>query len=317
MGFGTFGSDASGVVPAGGDFGAFGTAGGTSGEAHNAPAGVVGDSGSGNGVVGLSNSGVGTGGASFSGIGVSGRTDVGVAVEASGRDGIGLHAFVNTGAIAGFFEGGVNISGQLFVREDVTVGGSGSTATLHASNVDANVKQFRIDHPVDPANKYLCHCSVESPDMMNIYNGNVALDAGGEVVVELPAWFEALNQDFRYQLTAVGAPGPNLYVAEKIRGGRFKIAGGLAGMEVSWQVTGVRHDAYAIAHRVQVEQEKPEAERGCYLHPELFGEPAERSIEWASQDRLRRMRANRAGTHPDLHGPALRDERSAAAHEAS
>jgi hypothetical protein len=34
-----------------------------------------------------------------------------------------------------------------------------------------------------------------------------------------PDWFSALNKDFRYQLTAIGAPGPNLYIAEEISGG--------------------------------------------------------------------------------------------------
>ena len=40
--------------------------------------------------------------------------------------------------------------------------------------------------------------------MMNIYNGNVITDANGEAVVALPEWFEALNRDFRYQLTVIG-----------------------------------------------------------------------------------------------------------------
>lgn len=48
----------------------------------------------------------------------------------------------------------------------------------------------------------------------------------------LPEWFETLNRDFRYQLTAVGAPGPNLYVAEEISGNHFKIAGGQPGAKV-------------------------------------------------------------------------------------
>jgi hypothetical protein len=69
-----------------------------------------------------------------------------------------------------------------------------------------------IDHPLDPANKYLHHSFVESPDMKNIYDGVVVLNAKGEAVVKLPTWFGALNKDFRYQLTPIGAPGPNLYI---------------------------------------------------------------------------------------------------------
>ncbi len=143
---------------------------------------------------------------------------------------------------------------------------------------------FRIDHPLDPANRYLQHSFVESPDMMNIYNGNAELDAAGEAWVELPEWFEVLNQDFRYQLTPIGAPGPNLYVAEEISGNRFRIAGGEAGMRVSWQVTGVRHDAYAQANRIAVDVEKPAGERGKYLHPELLGLPRTSAIGAAAEE---------------------------------
>jgi hypothetical protein len=80
-----------------------------------------------------------------------------------------------------------------------------------------------------------------------------------------------------YQLTCIGGWAP-VYVADEISGNRFKIAGGQPGMKVSWQVTGVRQDAYANAHRIPVEQEKPVQERGYYLHPEAFGQPAERGI---------------------------------------
>ena len=143
-------------------------------------------------------------------------------------------------------------------------------------NVNGNVNKssgnFKIDHPLDPANKYLYHSFVESPDMMNIYNGIIVLDRRGVAWVELPNYFEVLNQDFRYQLTAIGAPGPNLYIAKEISGNRFRIAGGKPGMKVSWQVTGVRHDKLANAHRTQVEVEKTGKERGTYLHPELFPE---------------------------------------------
>jgi hypothetical protein len=126
---------------------------------------------------------------------------------------------------------------------------------------------FKIDHPLDPENKYLSHSFVESPDMKNIYDGVARLDANGEVTVELPEWFEALNEDFRYQLTAVGKPSPSLYIAEEIHDNQFKISGGSAGAKVSWQITGIRHDAFAKAHRVIVEENKSAAERGTLLYP--------------------------------------------------
>ncbi|HLQ51236.1 MAG TPA: hypothetical protein VK129_07035 [Terriglobales bacterium] len=138
---------------------------------------------------------------------------------------------------------------------------------------------FKIDHPLDPANKYLSHSFVESPDMMNVYNGNVLLDVKGEAWVSLPDYFEALNQDFRYQLTPIGAPGQHiLYIDQEIANNRFKIAGGKPGGKVSWQVTGVRHDAYANAHRIPVEEDKGN-KRGTYLHPELFQQQQQQQQE--------------------------------------
>ena len=112
---------------------------------------------------------------------------------------------------------------------------------------------------------------------ISIDDGVVTLDEKGEAVVQLPSYFEALNSDFRYQLTPIGASAPDLYVAEEISGNRFKIAGGEAEMKVSWQVTGVRSDSYAKANPIEVEQEKSDEEKGKYLHPQLFGQPARKS----------------------------------------
>ena len=155
-------------------------------------------------------------------------------------------------------------------------------------NLEKGGGSFKIDHPLDPANKYLYHSFVESPDMKNVYDGVVVLDNKGKAEIELPDWFGILNKDFRYQLTAIGAPGPNLHIAEKIsdtttsnknnNNSRFKIAGGASGMEVSWQVTGIRKDPWANAHRIQVEEDKPTKERGYHLHPDLYGQPEENGI---------------------------------------
>jgi hypothetical protein len=154
-----------------------------------------------------------------------------------------------------FFDGNVVIAGEedppgprhLHVSGNVTVGG-----TLTKSS-----GSFRIDHPLDPEHKYLSHSFVESPDMKNVYDGTVTLDANGRATVELPEYFEALNRDFRYQLTAIGAPGPNLYIAEGVKQNRFKIAGGRPYASVSWMITGIRQDAYANEHRIKVEEDKP------------------------------------------------------------
>ena len=114
--------------------------------------------------------------------------------------------------------------------------------------------------------------------MMNVYNGNVVLGRDGSAVVELPEYFEALNREFRYQLTAIGGPGPNLYIAEKIVSNRFSIAGGSPGLEVSWQVTGIRHDPWAEQNRIPVEEDKAERDVGKYLTPSAYGLSKERGI---------------------------------------
>ncbi|HTK82303.1 MAG TPA: hypothetical protein VL633_08445 [Bacteroidota bacterium] len=224
-------------------------------------AGVSGTSSAtgGSGVYGESYNGVfGTSQISY-GNGVYGYVDGGSSafgVWGASPQGHGVHGSSTTG-YAGYFEGNVSVTGTLSK-------GAGS---------------FKIDHPLDPANKYLYHSFVESPDMKNIYDGVAALDASGEATVDLPVWFEALNKDFRYQLTCIGGYAP-VFVAEKISNNRFKIAGGKPGIEVSWQVTGIRKDAFANAHRIPVEENKSQAERGKYIHPKAFGLPETMSIDY-------------------------------------
>jgi hypothetical protein len=159
-----------------------------------------------------------------------------------------------------FFAGNVSVTGKL-------TKGSGS---------------FKIDHPLDPANKYLSHSFVESPDMMNVYNGNITTDKHGMATVALPSYFEALNADFRYQLTVIGQFAQAI-VQHEIKGNQFTIKTNKPGVKVSWQVTGIRHDAYANADRIPVEEDKPSAEQGYYLHPEVFGQPTSKSVQAAGQ----------------------------------
>jgi len=147
---------------------------------------------------------------------------------------------------------------------------------------------FRIDHPLDSANKYMNHSFVESPEMKNVYDGVAVLDANGEAAVMLPDWFEALNEGFRYQLTPVGAPAPQLHIADEIGHAQFRIAGGVPGQRVCWQLTGVRKDPWARAHPVVVEEPKTDDERGRYLDPELFGQGEDQSIMVARYPNLRR-----------------------------
>ena len=175
-------------------------------------------------------------------------------------------------------------------------------AAVYADAIFKNSGAFRIDHPLDPRNKYLQHSFVESPDMKNVYDGLVILDNQGEAWVTLPNWFQALNSDFRYQLTSIGVPGPGLYVAEEMANNKFKIAGGKPGSKVSWQLTGIRQDAYAKAHRIAVEVEKPPEARGKYQHPELYEKqpkdalvsaPADGTTGKATQDAAGHLTGNK------------------------
>lgn len=226
--------------------------------------GVHGDSFSGDGVAGFSNSGDGVAGQSSTGDGVYGESSSATGVygyTATGFAGVvgegGSYGVLGASAsgLAGYFYGNVLVTGAL-----IKPGGG-----------------FRIDHPLDAAGKYLSHSFVESADMKNLYDGVVTLDAAGQAEVELPAWFGALNSDIRYQLCCLGGHAP-VYIAQTLRDNRFTIAGGQPGMQVCWQVTGIRHDRWASAHRVPVEQDKPAAERGRYLHPELYGESEEKGM---------------------------------------
>jgi hypothetical protein len=238
--------------------------------------GVFGRSATGWGVYGISPF---VGVAGYSEDNVGGGNTIGVFGRAAGRYGYG-GVFANTaGGIS--LSAGTGAAIPTFVVSD----NSGSPMVgvygdlMITGTLTKGSGTFKIDHPLEPAMKYLSHSFVESPDMMNVYNGVVLLNSDGEAWVDLPAYFEALNRDFRYQLTSIGAPGPNLYVAEEVSNNRFKIAGGKEGGKVSWQVTGVRHDAYANAHPVTVEEEKAAGEIGSYLHPELFGQPQSRRIQ--------------------------------------
>jgi hypothetical protein len=223
---------------------------------------------------------------------IIGGTGVLAAGGASGGNigGIGVIAFGGTGAQG--HRGGTGLLAEGGAEQG---GSSEGLAAELTGNVDITgflskaSGSFKIDHPLDPGKKYLYHSFVESPDMKNIYDGVVKLDANGEAIVELPEWFAALNKDFRYLLTPIGAPSPMLFIAEEISGNRFKIGGGTPGMKVSWQVTGIRQDAYANAHRIKVEEDKPEPERGYYLHPELFNQPEELGVQWARHPDLMRQ----------------------------
>lgn len=252
--------------------------------------GVDGRSDSSHGVSGLSSTGIGVygqsnsaGGTGVSGVGsnygvrAQGRTAV--YAESTAQNGTAIFGVGFEGGEAGYFSGQVEIYGELFLVGPLT----------HIDN------KSRIDHPLDPESKYLSHASVESPGRLNIYNGNVDTDSEGYAEVVLPEYFEAFNSDYRYQLTVVDGADSDLFVfakvAKEIQNNRFTIRTSQPNTKVSWLVTGVRNDAYAKAHPIEVEKTKDEKDRGKYLTPEVFGQPKENGI----------------GHRPELAGAGLKD----------
>ena len=252
------------------------------------------DDGSGNGT------GVSAGGGA-TGVSATGGT---YGVNATGGT-YGVYSSMTTGTAAiygrarnagGYFVGdanyGVYASGQGYgvyaTSPGVGIRASGAGwAGYFAGNVYVSgscigcLGTYQIDDPLDPANKYLSEAGVASSKMLDLYTGHVTLDANGEAWVDMPAWFQSLNEDFDYQLTCVGGYAP-VYVAQEIENNRFKIAGGKPGMKVSWQVTGVRHDPYALQHPITAEQEKTGGEKGKYLYPTAYGQPESAGINYQS-----------------------------------
>ncbi len=247
-------SDASAMLASGGLFGPVGVIGTSTkgvgiwgGSQTNT--GVLGTSQNGDGVLGqASNYGSGVHGRNTNGgTGVKGETigigsagvygvnhtrGVGV-VGVAEWDGFNTIASDPNAGVIGYARAGSRGSGVQGFAEGTGDGVMGSSKSGYAGRFLGNVDidgtltkgngAFKIDHPLDPANKYLYHSFVESPDMKNIYDGVVTLDGNGAAIVQLPNWFEALNQEFRYQLTAIGAPGPSLYIAEEIQAASISI----------------------------------------------------------------------------------------------
>jgi len=229
-------------------------------------------------------------------VGVAGTSDgtIGIGVHGSGHTGvrgdavsqefsqIGVGGFVLTSGLSGDAAEGAPPSYGVFGATDYgeyfgvfSFGDMGATG----------LKPFVIDHPFDPENKYLRHYASEGPEPLNVYRGRVTLDGLGEAVIELPDYFEAINRDPLYTLTAIGAAMPNLHVAEEVVNNEFRIAGGQPGMDVSWRVEGVRDDPYVRSRGAPVEVDKSESERGLYQYPEFYDQPPEKGINYVLMHR--------------------------------
>jgi hypothetical protein len=256
----------------------------------------------------------GTFGSNRSGFGVTGIGIIGVRAVSQGVAGVSCEGnsyaiWARSSNLAGAFDGNVSIQGSgtpftaaLGVGGDVYISGKLSVV----GHINKFGGGFRIDHPTDPANRYLNHSFVESPERKNVYDGIAVLNAQGEAEVKMPAWFDAVNHDFRYQLTAIGAPGPNLHIARGLVKNAFRIAGGKPGTKVSWQLTGIRKDPWARKNPMTVEEKKSGRERGRFLDPALYGQPKEKAIRQMERpedpmELAKRIKPAKAtGSHPGL-----------------
>ncbi|WP_326710043.1 hypothetical protein OG758_12445 [Streptomyces sp. NBC_01474] len=233
---------------------------------------------------GLVGEGIGVEGICLSetGVGVHGITakngrSCAVKGDGLGRNNIGVAGIVEEGfsamavlgasteGYAGYFNGKVRVSGDLLK----SAGG------------------FEIDHPLDPENQTLRHSFVESDERRNIYSDMIVTGDDGRAVVDLPEYCEELNERFRYQLTVVGAEFAQAIVSQEVQEAKFSIKTDQPKVKVSWQVSGTRRDRYAQANSFSPEVEKPEHERGRYLHPEAWGKPKELGVDFEHLAALR------------------------------
>jgi hypothetical protein len=254
---------------------------------HNA------STGPGNGVFGQTNS---TGGRGVNGLataatgttyGVFGQanssTGTGVAGQTSsvtgGANTIGVSGIANSENATGVFgRGNGSSTGLVYGVLGVTSTTNGFGVFATGDSGASGAKTFLIDHPTEPETKFLAHYSIEAPEPFLVYRGTAVLDGSGSAVVALPAYFDDINRDPQYQLTAIGAPAPMLHIASEVENNEFVIAGGMPGMKVSWTVTATRNDRWMQEHPPVAERVKPAAAQGKYLNPELYGQPASKGM---------------------------------------
>jgi hypothetical protein len=190
--------------------------------------------------------------------------------ETSGATGLYASTLAEDGDFAGYFDGNVEVVG--------TVAGAGPMAVM--------------DDPLDPDGSYLYQSSVVGGERLTIYNGNVRVGKDKEATVELPAYFEAVNGDPRYQLTVVGKPA-QAWIKTGVKGNTFVIATDTEDVDVSWQVSGVRQDAWAKAKPFEASVAKTGKAKGKYLHAQAHGKKASEGITY-ERSQLSRGTATKA-----------------------
>lgn len=227
-------------------------------------------------------------------------TTIGVYGETSSKSGRGVYGLnSNPVGLPGQYgvlgtvvsDEGVGVAGHALyasgdgkgVSGSVESGGNGYGVYSFGDFGASGTKAFRIDHPLDPTNKYLLHYSAESPMPQNFYTGVVSTDSNGYAWVNLPDYFQEINTNFKYQLTVVDDADSNGFVmakvSKKIRGNRFQIRTSAPNVEVSWEIKADRNDAHVRFKRPKDVLEKPAYERGTYQDPVIYGLPADPRVQ--------------------------------------
>ena len=160
-----------------------------------------------------------------------------------------------------------NTTGKVWVNGDFTVVGA---------------KAFTMDHPLDPTNKTLMHAAAESNEVINFYSGNVTTDASGKAMVSLPDYFEAINKDFRYQLTVIGGTFAQAIISKEVSNNQFEIATNQPNVKVSWEVKGVRNDAHMLKFPFKSVEEKTDAQKGKYIDPAAYNQPESKRVSYSN-----------------------------------
>lgn len=212
-------------------------------------------------------------------------------VNNSGEElGVGKVAVRGTARVPSeFADNSIGVLGEAIVTNAITnYGVLGSLVDEGLSNgwaVYANgplgtsgTKEFQIDDPRDPEHAWLRHYCSEGAEPLLIYSGTATLDGSGSATVKLPAYWSTINKDPRYQLTAIGASMPNLYIASKVKNNQFTIGGGKVGTEVAWTVLGTRNDPYVQRAGIQNEIRKPRSSAGKLYHPSLYGKAKDKAL---------------------------------------
>lgn len=176
------------------------------------------------------------------------------------------HSYGNATNWSGYFTGNVYVGGTIYMPAKIT----------------------RIDHPADPENQNLQLAGIDSPEMLVTISGNVETDGTGQADVVVPAYFTVITSDHRYQLTVIGQFAQAIVSAE-LAGDRFQIRTDQPNVKVSWVVTGVRTDKFATANPLIPERSKPVEQRGRYLHPQAYGLPFERSVDFPAVQELTKL----------------------------